>query len=133
MRTQYRRKRRSRNNFGSAVADSAEIANRLSPRGAFIVGAPGFVLFYFIVPWLLVVWADHNKAKMTGDLAAMWAKVIDDVFLRRFIHPSEWTGIAILIVCTFIGLWKFATRRELSRRDANGASIFSRLISRLLD
>ena len=131
MGTRYRR--RSRNNFGSAVADSAAIANRLSARGAFIVGALGFALFYFVLPWLLIAWAEHNKAKMTGNLASMWAKVIDDVFLRRFIHPSEWAGIAILIVCTFIGLWKFATSRELSRSDVTGASFFSRLISRWLD
>ena len=132
MNTRYRRPR-ARNSFGSTVADSAAIANRLSPRGAFITGALGFTLFYFVLPWLLTAWANHNKAKMTGELASIWAKMIDEVFLRRFIHPSEWAGIAILIVCTFIGLWKLATWRPLSRQGERDVSWLSRLISRWVD
>ena len=96
------RRRRSRNSFGSTVADSAAIANRLSPRGAFITGALGFALLYFAVPWLLTAWANHNKAKLVGALGPMYAELMDEVFLRRLIHPAEWAGIAILIVCTFI-------------------------------
>lgn len=127
------RRRRSRNRFGSTVADSAAIANRLSPRGAFITGALGFTLFYFVLPWLLTAWANHNKAKLVGALAPMYAKLIDEVFLRRLIHPSEWAGIAILIVCTFIGAWKRATWQPLSRQGERDASLLSRLISRFLD
>ena len=127
------RRRRSRNGFGSTVADSAAIANRLSPRGAFITGALGFSLFYFVLPWLLTTWANHNKAKMTGELASMWAKMIDEIFLRRFIHPSELAGIAILIVSTFIGVWKLATWQSLSRQSERDASFLSRLFSRWLD
>lgn len=127
------RRRRSRNSFGSTVADSAAVANRLSPRGALITGALGFTLFYFAVPWLLTAWANHNKAKLAGALAPMYAKLIDEVFLKRFIHPSEWAGIAILIVCTFIGVWKLATWQSLSRQSERDASILSRLITRFLD
>lgn len=133
MGTRYRRNRRSRNSLGSTVADSAAIANRLSPRGAFIYGALGFALFYFVLPWPLIVWANYNKAKMTGNLASMWGKVIDEVFVRRFIHPSEFAGIAIFVVCTFVGVWKLITWQALSRHDVRYASFFSRLFSRWLD
>lgn len=133
MGSRYRYRRRSRNSFGSAVTDSAEIANRLSPRGAFIMGALGFALFYWVLPWLLVAWAEHNKAKMSGSFAPVFAKMIDEVFLRRFIHPSEWAGIAILVVCTFVGLWKLITWRGLARRGVQDASFVSRLFSRWID
>ncbi|MBL8309005.1 MAG: hypothetical protein JNL19_01145 [Burkholderiales bacterium] len=132
MGSRYRYRRRSRNSFGSAVTDSAEIANRLSPRGAFVVGALGFALFYWVLPGLLVAWAEHNKAKMTGSFAPVFAKMIDEVFLRRFIHPAEWAGIAMLVVCWMIGLWKWLTWRSLTRRGVRQASVLSRLVSRWL-
>lgn len=133
MGSRYRYRRRSRNSFGSAVTDSAEIANRLSPRGAFVLGALGFALFYWVLPWLLVAWAEHNKAKMSGSFAPGFAKMIDEVFLRRLIHPSEWAGIAILVVCTLVGLWKLSTWRSLSRRGVREASFRSRSLARHLD
>lgn len=133
MGSRYRYRRRSRNNFGSAISDAASTASRISARGAFVLGGFGFVLFYLLLPWLLHAWAEYNKAKMTGSLAPMWAKIFDEVFLRRFIHPSELAGIAILVVCSFIGVWKLVTSRNLSRLDVRYASFLSRLVSRWLD
>jgi hypothetical protein len=133
MTSRYRHKRRPRNSFGAAVADSAESANRSSPGGAFVIGALGFVLFYFVVPWLLRAWADYNKAKISGELAPMMGKLIDEIFLRRFIFPSELAGIAILVVCTLIGFWRLITRRRLSHKRVRDVSFFSRLFSRWLN
>ena len=133
MGSRYHYRRRSRNSFGSAIADSASTASRLSARGAFVLGGFGFLLFYLLLPWLLHAWAEYNKAKMTGSLAPMWGKMIDEVFLRRFVHPSELAGIAILVVCSFIGVWKLVTSRDLARRDVRDASFLSRLVSRWLD
>lgn len=82
------RRRRSRNSFGSTVADSAAIANRLSPRGAFITGALGFTFFYFVLPWALIAWADHNKAKMTGDLVNC-CEVINSHLTHGLGHPRD--------------------------------------------
>lgn len=98
-----------------------------------MMGWLGFALFYLVLPWLLHAWAEHNKAKLNGSLGPMWAKMIDEVFLRRFIHPSELAGIAILVVCSFIGVWKLFASRDLARRDVRDASFLSRLVSRWLD
>lgn len=133
MGSRYRYRRRSRNSFGSAIADSASTASRISARGAFVLGGFGFVLFYLSLPWFLRAWAEYNEAKMTGSLAPTWAKIFDEVLLRRFIHPSELAGIAILVVCSFIGVWKLFTSRDLARRDVRDASFLSRLVSRWLD
>lgn len=91
----YYKKRRGRssNGFGGMVNDTAAIANKLGPKGALITGILGFLSFYFAFPWILVAWSDHNRAKMTGQLAPMMGKLLDDVFLRRFIHPLEWAGM----------------------------------------
>lgn len=96
------------------------------------MGALGFALLYFVLPKLIVAWADYNKAKMTGSFAPVFATMIDEVLLRRFIHPSEWAGIAILVVCWVIGLWKWITWRSLTRRGVRQASFLSGLFSRWL-
>lgn len=130
----YRKGGRSSNGFGSMVGDAAAIANKFGPKGALIAGGIGFVGFYFIVPWLLTLWVEHNKAKMSaGVVGNAMRQVLDEVFIRRFIHPAEWAGIAVLLVCIGIACWKALTRTDLNHRDRRDISTLAKLIARLLD
>lgn len=128
-----RYRRRSGGGFGSMIGDTAIIASRFGPKGALTTGVVGFVFFYFVVPWALAAWADHNKAKMVGQNAAVFSKVLDEIFLRRFIHPSEWAGIAILIAGIAIASWKAFTHFDVSERGANDVGWFAKIIARFLD
>ena len=129
----YKRKGRSSSGFGGAVSDTASIANRFGPKGALITGVVGFITFYYLIPWAMVAWLDHNKAKLVSQSASLIAKMLDDVFLRRFIHPSEWAGVAILILGIVIASWKAMTRTDLDYRQEREASWFAKMLSRFLD
>ena len=128
-----RYRRRSKNGFGSAVSDTVEIATKFGPRGTLIAGCVGFAFFYYVLPWALVVWADHNKAKMVGQNAAIFGTLLDEIFLRRFIHPSEWAGIAILLVCIAISCWKAVTCTDLDRSSQRGLTGIGKLLARFFD
>ena len=127
-----KRRGRSSNGFGGMVNDTAAIANKLGPKGALITGILGFLSFYFAFPWILVAWSDHNRAKMTGQLAPMMGQLLDDVFLRRFIHPLEWAGIAVLIVCIGISCWKTVTRTDLNYKMERDAAWLAKIIARFV-
>lgn len=57
------------------------------------------------------------------------ARVVDEVFLRRFINPSEWAGLAMLIVGLGIAAWKAYSLRELRHRDKQRIGSFARIIA----
>ncbi len=129
----YRRKGRSGSGLGGAVNDAGTLASMFGPQGALITGVIGFAFFYWLVPALLVAWANHNKAKMTGATAEAMGQVIDVVFLKRFINPSEWAGIAILILCVVIACWKAFTRTDLDHDSRRDVGLLARLLARFLD
>lgn len=116
------------------MGDLASIANKLSPRGALITGVIGFFSLYVIIPWMLVAWAEHNKAKMSaGAVGQTMGKLLDEIFIRRFIHPAEWAGIAVLLVCSGIAAWKAYTRTDLDYGNRRNASTFAKVLARFLD
>jgi len=125
--------RRSSNSIGSVVSDSAAIANGLGAKGALIVGIVGFLTFYFFLPFVLAAWADYNKAKMVGPLAPVFEKLLDGVLFRRFIHPCEWAGIAILLVCAAVATWKVVTQTNLERDGEHNVTVLGKLLARFLD
>lgn len=129
----YRRRRRRRGStsFGPLVEDSAHIAARFGPTGAMVTGAVGFTLLYAIIPMLLSTWAEANKAKLIGPAATVFAKLLDDVMWHRFIHPSQWAGIAVLLVCWGIAAWKVRTLNEMSQQEIAGASWLAKVVARL--
>ncbi|HNH11481.1 MAG TPA: hypothetical protein PLX20_00020 [Rhodocyclaceae bacterium] len=134
----YRRgrryRRRSSNSFGSLVGDSANIASKFSPRGALITGVVGFVALYYVIPWLLNAWLEYNKAKMSNDAVGMaMQQFLDAAFVRRFVHPAEWAGIAVLLVCTGIAGWKAWNRTDLDYQGRRDMSFLARLVARFLD
>jgi len=129
-----RRYRRSSNSIGSVVGDAASIASRLTPKGALIVGVVGFVLLYFVAPWGMEAWLEHSKANLshsvTGDAMR---QVLDNIFQRRFIHPFELAGIAVLLVSFGIAAWKLYTEEDLSQGQTQSGSFLAKLFARLLD
>ena len=127
------RKRRSANNLGSAVGDMGAIANKFGPKGALIVGAVGFVVLYFLIPAALEAWLEYNKAKMTGPAASAMGPVLDKIFNSRFIRVSEWAGIAALLLCTAIAVWKAVTQESVSYQGQRDASFVAKLFARFLD
>lgn len=129
----YSNHRRSNSNLGSVVSDAATIANAFGPKGAVITGLIGFGFFYFTMPWLLMEWENDSKARMVGPLAALSGKMLDEIFFRRFIHPCEWAGIAILITCVTIACWKACTDTELDRYSQQQLSSIAKLFARFLD
>lgn len=129
-----RYRRRSGNEFGSMVGDTASIANSLGPRGALVVGVVGFIFFYFLVPALLTAWLEHNQAKMsTGVTGQVYRNLMETIFSKRFIRPSELAGIAVLLLGVGLAIWKTVTQDSLSRTDERDASFFARLLARFLD
>jgi len=128
------RKHRSGGGFGGAVADTVGIAANFGPRGTLITGGIGFLVFYFILPRLLVLWADHNKAKMSqGVVGTVMRQVLDDLIIRRFIHPSEWAAIAIFIGCLLVACWKAATRTDLDYQNQRDMTWLAKMLARFLD
>lgn len=104
------RKQRS-DSLADVVFDCVHIAVRSGTLGAFTTGAVGFTIFYALLPVALQAWSDANKMKLSGPFAAVFASMLDQVMWYRFIEPCQWCGIAILLVCWAIALWKLYEQR----------------------
>lgn len=128
-----RRCRRHRQDtFASIVDDSAHFASRCGPAGALATGLTAFVVFYAVLPMCVMAWIDSNKAKLAGPAASAFAQALDHVASHRFVEPSQWVGIASLLVCTTIALWKHLEQAELSYEEVSLISTVARFVSSLL-
>lgn len=127
-----RRYSRRRNSLSSAVDDAAHIAARFGPIGALWTGAIGFAIFYAALPVCMMVWTEERKASLTGPAAAAFASLLDQVMWHRFISPCQWAGIAMLLVCTAIAIWKYFDQAELNFEDVTFLSAVSKIVSRLI-
>jgi len=130
-RSRYRR-RRGRNSLSSAVDDTAHIAARFGPVGALWTGVIGFGLFYALLPACMVAWTAERKASLSGPTAAAFGNLLDQLLWHRFISPCQWAGIAILLVCSAIAVWKLLDRAELDDEDVTFLSFISKGIGRLI-
>lgn len=126
-----RRYRRRDTSLGSIVDDSAQIAAHFGPVGALITGTVGFIMFYSVLPMMLMSWVDSNKAKLAGPAAALFANILDQVMWMRFVNPSQWIGIAIFLVCCGIAMWKVFFSDELARAELAEMSLLAKFIARL--
>ncbi len=127
----YRRGRRD--SFGSVVADAAYIANRRGPEGALWFGLVCFWIFYVLLPWWFNGLANEAAANTGSLFGAVTRQLVDAVFFHRLVHPSELTGIAILLVCSMIAAWKFFMGTQLASPHERGLSSLSRWLARWLD
>jgi len=122
----------SRSSFASVVSDSAHLAAKLGPRGALVVGAIGFVLFYVLLPLWLSDLSRANTAQLTGPAAAGFAQAVDQVIHHRLLAPCRCVGLAIPLACAAIAAWKVLDQPTLNADDVDRMSSIARLVSRLL-
>lgn len=123
--------RRRRDSLSSAVDDAAHIAARFGPVGALWMGVIGFAIFYAALPACMMAWAADRKATLTGPAAAAFANLLDQVIWHRFISPCQWAGVAILLVCSVIAIWKHLGQTHLDGDDVTFLSAASKVVSRL--
>lgn len=126
----YRRRRRD--SLSSVVDDTAHIAARLGPIGAFWTGVIGFAIFYAALPACMVAWMADRKATLKGPTAAAFANLLDQVMWYRFISSCQWTGVAILLVCSAIAIWKHLGLADLDGDDVTFLGAASKVVSRLI-
>jgi hypothetical protein len=124
--------RRRRNGLFSAVDDTAHIAARFGPLGALWTGAIGFAVFYAGLPACILAWSEESKASLKGPAAAALANMLDKVMWHRFISPCQWAGIAILLVCSAIAVWKYLDQADLDDEEVTFLSAVSKVVSRLI-
>jgi len=129
-RRHYRRRRRD--SLSSAVDDAAYIAARFGPAGALWTGVIGFAVFYAALPACVMAWTADRKATLKGPAAAAFANLLDQVMWQRFISPCQWAGIAILLVCSAIAIWKYLGQADLDGNGVTFLSAASKVVSRLI-
>ncbi|MDP1705840.1 MAG: hypothetical protein Q8K01_07950 [Sulfurimicrobium sp.] len=131
--SKYRSRRYRKSGIGAMVTDSAAIAAKMTPQKAILWGFFSFGFLYYFIPWVLTAWLEYNKTKMNGLTGAGMGQMLDHVFIRRFIHPLEWAGIACLVACLAIAAWKMLTDGGVSSAGTNNTSWVARLVARFLD
>jgi len=124
--------RRGRGGLSMAVDDTARIAASFGPVGALWTGAIGFGVFYTVLPLCMMAWTAERKASLKGPAAAAFANLLDEVLWHRFISPCQWAGIAILLACSAIAVWKAFDQAELHHEDVSFLTFISKGISRLI-
>jgi hypothetical protein len=126
----YRRRRRD--SFSSAVDDTAHIAAKFGPVGALWTGAIGSAVFYAGLPACMMFWTAERKASLKGPAAAAVANLLDQIMWYRFILPCQWAGVAILLVCSAIAIWKHLGQADLDGDEVTFLSAASKVVSCLL-
>lgn len=121
----YRRYRRKRSTAGEMLADTSYVANRLSWKGAAILGTVLFVVFYWLVP----AWINHQLDSLQSNL---FRPLIEGVFARR-VHWVQWLGVALGLICGFYAIRNYFVSQRLGRYGERNVSFFSRLFARWLE
>lgn len=121
--------RRRRDSLSSVVDDTAHLATRFGPVGALWTGAIGFAVFYVALPTCLMAWVQERRASLKGPASEVLASALDQVVSQRVISPCRWAGIAILLACSAIAIWKYFASTDLDEEDANFLSTVSQLVS----
>lgn len=128
--SRHRYRRRRRNNLSSAVDDAARVSAKLGPIGALWTGAIGITVFYAVLPACILAWCEERKAALNGPATAVLAPALDQVMRYRVIAPCQWAGIAILLVCAAIAVWKYFDQANLGDEVVTFMATASKVISR---
>lgn len=124
--------RRGRGGLSAALDDTAHIASSFGPVGALWTGAIGFAFFHTVLPLCMLAWTAERKASLKGPATAALAILLDQVMWHRFIPACQRAGIAILVVCSAIAVWKLLDRAELHDEDVTFLGFFSKSVSRMI-
>lgn len=79
-----------------------------------------------------MAWYEERKAALNGPAAAVLAQALDQIIWQRVISPCQWAGIAILLVCTAIAVWKYFNQANLGDEVVTFMATASKVISRLI-
>ncbi|OOW83424.1 hypothetical protein Xvtw_16535 [Xanthomonas campestris pv. vitiswoodrowii] len=96
-----------------------------------VTGAVGFTLLYALLPVALLKWTAAHKEKMAVSMATELSNVVDQLMVVRVIMPMQWAGVAVLLVCTAIAIWKLLCELDLEREDISLMSTLAKLLARL--
>jgi len=124
--------RRRRDNLSSAVDDAARVATKFGPVGALWTAATGFAVFYAVLPACILAWCEERKAAVNGPADAVLAQALDQIMWHRVIAPCQWAGIAILLVCAAIAVWKYFNQANLGDEVVTFMATASKVISGLI-
>jgi len=124
--------RRRHDSLSSAVYDTAHIAAKFGPVGALWTGVVGFAVFYAGLPACMMAWTAERKASLKGPSAAAFANLLDQVMWYRFISPCQWAGVAILLVCSSIAIWKYLGQADFDGDDVTFLTAVSKAVIRLV-
>ncbi|PUA93406.1 hypothetical protein C8C99_4620 [Acidovorax sp. 107] len=80
----------------------------------------------------MLAWTAERKASLKGPTAQVFAQLLDQVLWQRFIWPCQWAGVAILLMCSAIALWKHLGQADLDGDDMTLLSAVSKVVSRLI-
>ena len=119
-----RRRIRKRSAASRVVGDASSLANRLSWKGAVLLGAVLFAVFY----WLLPAWFRSNLEMVQTNALR---PVIEYVYGRR-IHWSQLIGIALALVCAFYAVHNYFSSRRLGHQGERSVGMLSRILARIL-
>ncbi|QRY31888.1 hypothetical protein JVX96_00740 [Variovorax sp. PDNC026] len=124
--------RRSRSGLSAAVEDTAHIAAKFGPLGALWTGVIGFAVFYAGIPACILAWSEESKANLKGPTATAFANLLDQVMWHRLISPCQSAGLAILLACSAIAIWKYLDWTSLDGENVNFLSAISKVVSRFI-
>ncbi len=117
---------RRRGSHGSQIIrDTTKAASRLSWRKYLVLGAIGFVIFYWLVPG----WIEHQTSSQAQ---SQFVPVIDAILGRR-VRALKLVGIAIVLVCVFFAIRNYHTQQRMGRTGLQATGFFARLLARILD
>ncbi len=80
----------------------------------------------------MMAWTAERKATLKGPAAAGFVNLLDQIMWHRFISPCQWAGVAILLVCSAIAIWKYISQADLDDDEVKFLSAASKLVSRLI-
>lgn len=79
----------------------------------------------------MMAWTAERKASLKGPAAAAFANLPGQVMWHRFISSCQWAGVAILLVCSAVAIFKHLGQAELDGDDVTFLSAASKVVSRL--
>jgi hypothetical protein len=122
-RKRYYRRRRSP--ASQIIRDTVKTANQLSWRKCLVLGAFGFVIFYYLVPSIVGNYIS-NQAQ-NPFFPAIEAILVPKL---RFLRLA---GIGIALICVFFAVRNFHTQQQMSSQGLIATGFFARLLARILD
>jgi len=107
------------------VRDTTRGAALLNSLACLLLGVTLFLLFYWILPsWL--------QGRLQQQYDNPYQPLLQGFFARRE-RLLELAGIASLIGCLVLAVWKHLTRRAMPSQGQQATDLLSRLLAKLLN